>query len=111
MDDGRLLTLGALDAGYETQCDGYVVEFDRMNATTGDLLRPNKVTDTEYGTPRNYLDDGELIPDFVFNKILEGEGVEQFALGDNPRNHDRVTSLDSIVELVGVTASQSKKMY
>ncbi len=44
--------------------------------TTGDALRANKEMDisemdTEYDTPREYMDQGELVPDEVVNAIVD----------------------------------------
>lgn len=104
MADLRLVILGAPGAGKGTQCERLVDEFDLAHVTTGDALRANKDMETEYGTPRSYMDDGELVPDPVVNEIVEAEltAADGFVLDGYPRNQNQAEYLDSITDLDGV---------
>jgi adenylate kinase len=104
MADLRLVILGAPGAGKGTQCERLVNEFDLAHVTTGDALRANKDMETEYGTPRSFMDEGELVPDPVVNEIVEAEltAADGFVLDGYPRNHDQAEYLDSITDLDGV---------
>jgi len=66
----RLLLLGPPGAGKGTQSSRLADEFDLEHITTGDALRANKDMETEYGTPREYMDAGELVPDGLVNEIV-----------------------------------------
>jgi adenylate kinase len=104
MAASRLVILGAPGAGKGTQCKRLVDEFGLAHVTTGDALRANKDMVTEYGTPRSYMDEGELVPDPVVNEIVESEleAADGFVLDGYPRNQDQAAYLDSITDLDGV---------
>lgn len=104
MAQSRLVILGAPGAGKGTQCERLVEEFDLTHVTTGDALRENKDMETEYGTPRSYMDEGELVPDPVVNEIVEAEleSADGFVLDGYPRNREQAEYLDSITDLDGV---------
>jgi len=76
MAQPRILILGAPGAGKGTQSAKIIEEFDVDHITTGDALRNNKEMDisdmdTEYDTPGEYMDQGELVPDEVVNAIVD----------------------------------------
>jgi len=100
----RLLLLGAPGAGKGTQSSRLAEEFGLEHITTGDALRENKDMETEYGTPREYMDAGELVPDGLVNEIVEAAiaDADGFVLDGYPRNLSQVEYLDSITELDGV---------
>jgi len=100
----RLLLLGAPGAGKGTQSSRLAEEFDLEHITTGDALRANKDMETEYGTPREYMDAGELVPDGLVNEIVEAaiDEADGFILDGYPRNISQVEYLDSITELDAV---------
>ncbi|MFW5921780.1 MAG: adenylate kinase [Halodesulfurarchaeum sp.] len=101
MTNPRVLLLGAPGAGKGTQADRLTEAFDIEHITTGDALRANKDMETEYGTPREYMDAGELVPDPVVNEIVAAaiEEAEGFLLDGYPRNESQVEYLDSITDL------------
>ena len=100
----RLLLLGPPGAGKGTQSSRLAETFDLEHITTGDALRANKNMETEYGTPREYMDAGELVPDGLVNEIVKAatDEADGFILDGYPRNLSQVEYLDSITELDAV---------
>ncbi|MFB6134558.1 MAG: adenylate kinase [Halanaeroarchaeum sp.] len=100
----RVLLLGAPGAGKGTQSRRLVEEFGLEHITTGDALRENKDMDTEYGTPREYMEAGDLVPDPVVNEIVEAaiQDADGFVLDGYPRNETQVEYLDDITTLDAV---------
>ncbi|ELZ17370.1 adenylate kinase [Haloterrigena salina JCM 13891] len=106
MAQPRILILGAPGAGKGTQSAKITEEFDVDHITTGDALRGNKDMDisdmdTEYDTPREYMDRGELVPDAVVNAIVE-EALSQadgFVLDGYPRNLEQAEELEGMTDL------------
>ena len=101
MSDPRILILGAPGAGKGTQSANLVEEFGVEHVTTGDALRANPDMETEYGTPREYMEAGELVPDPVVNEIVEVAiaDADGFVLDGYPRNLDQAEYLDDITDL------------
>jgi adenylate kinase len=97
----RLLLLGPPGAGKGTQSARLADAFDLEHITTGDALRANKDMETEYGTPREYMDAGELVPDGLVNEIVEAAiaDADGFILDGYPRNLSQVEYLDGITDL------------
>jgi adenylate kinase len=97
----RLLLLGPPGAGKGTQSDRLAAAYDVDHVTTGDALRANKDVETDHGTPREYMDAGELVPDPVVNEIVVEalEDADGFVLDGYPRNLDQAAFLDDMVEL------------
>ncbi|MFA9424820.1 adenylate kinase [Natronorubrum sp. A-ect3] len=106
MAQPRILILGAPGAGKGTQSANITEEFDVDHITTGDALRSNKDMDisdmdTEYDTPREYMDQGELVPDEVVNAIVD-EALNQadgFVLDGYPRNLEQAEELQDMTDL------------
>ncbi|MWV39187.1 adenylate kinase [Natrialba sp. INN-245] len=106
MAQPRVLILGAPGAGKGTQSSKIASEFDVEHVTTGDALRANKEMDisemdTEYDTPREYMDQGELVPDEVVNAIVD-EALSQadgFVLDGYPRNPEQAEELEEMTDL------------
>ena len=97
----RLLLLGAPGAGKGTQSSRLAEAFDLEHITTGDALRANKEMETEYGTPAEYMDAGELVPDGLVNESVKAaiNDADGFILDGYPRNLSQVEYLDEITEL------------
>ena len=109
----KLLLLGPPGAGKGTQSANLVERFGVEHVTTGDALRSNKGMDishldTEYDTPGEYMDRGELVPDAVVNEIVKTalEDADGFVLDGYPRNLDQAEYLAEITDL-DVVASLS----
>ena len=99
--DPQILLLGAPGAGKGTQSKRLAEEYGIDHITTGDALRANKDMQTEYGTPREYMDAGELVPDAVVNEIVEAalENADGYVLDGYPRNLSQAKYLSEITEL------------
>jgi len=111
MSRPRILLLGPPGAGKGTQSSNIVEEYGVEHVTTGDALRSNKGMDisgmdTEYDTPREYMDRGKLVPDQVVNAIVEEalDSAGGFVLDGYPRNLDQAAELDEMTDLDAVVA-------
>ena len=107
----RVLILGPPGAGKGTQSRTIAEHYDVEHVTTGDALRSNKQMDisdmdTEYDTPGEYMDAGDLVPDAVVNAIVEKalEEADGFVLDGYPRNHEQADELDEMTDLDVVLA-------
>lgn len=101
MSRPHILILGAPGAGKGTQSRRLAEEFDVEHVTTGDILRANKDMETDHGTPREYMDAGELVPDEVVNAIVEkalGE-ADGYVLDGYPRTLEQAEFLADITDL------------
>ncbi len=101
MTQPRLLLLGPPGAGKGTQSARLAAEYDVDHITTGDALRANKDVETDHGTPREYMDAGELVPDPVVNEIVVEalDNTDGFVLDGYPRNLSQAEFLDEMVDL------------
>jgi len=112
MSEPHVLLLGAPGAGKGTQSKRLAEAFDIEHVTTGDALRANKDMDishmdTEYDTPRAYMEAGELVPDAVVNEIVKTalQEADGYVLDGYPRNLEQaeylsdITALDAVVFL------------
>ncbi|MFW6046174.1 MAG: adenylate kinase [Natronomonas sp.] len=101
MSQPKILLLGPPGAGKGTQSGNLVDRFGVEHVTTGDALRANKDVETEHGTPREYMDAGELVPDPVVNEIVETAlaDADGFVLDGYPRNRSQAEYLDDITDL------------
>ncbi|MFC7072480.1 adenylate kinase [Halovenus rubra] len=102
----KILIMGPPGAGKGTQCSNIVDAYDVEHITTGDALRSNKQMDisdmdTEYDTPAEYMDAGDLVPDQVVNAIVEKalNDADGFVLDGYPRNPEQNEELDSMTDL------------
>ena len=106
MSAPRLLILGPPGAGKGTQSANIADTYGVDHITTGDALRANKdmdlsEMDTEYDTPREYMEAGDLVPDAVVNAIVD-EALSQadgFVLDGYPRNPEQAEKLDGMTDL------------
>ena len=101
MADPHILILGAPGAGKGTQSKRLAEHYDIEHVTTGDALRARKDMETDYGTPREYMEAGELVPDPVVNAIVEAaiEDADGFVLDGYPRNLEQAEHLTDITDL------------
>ncbi|SEN05118.1 Adenylate kinase [Halorientalis persicus] len=106
MADAHVLILGPPGAGKGTQSSRIADQFDVEHVTTGDALRSNKDMDisdmdTEYDTPREYMEAGDLVPDAVVNAIVEEalQSADGYVLDGYPRNMDQAKELADMTDL------------
>ncbi|PSQ57984.1 MAG: adenylate kinase [Halobacteriales archaeon SW_9_67_25] len=106
MSAPQVLILGAPGAGKGTQSARIAEEYGIEHVTTGDALRSNKDMDishmdTEYDTPRAYMEAGDLVPDAVVDAIVEEalSGAEGFVLDGYPRNLAQAETLADVTDL------------
>jgi adenylate kinase len=101
MSQPKILLLGAPGAGKGTQSSTIAEAYDVDHVTTGDALRANKDMETNHGTPREYMEAGELVPDPVVNEIVKAaiEDADGFVLDGYPRNLSQAEYLDGITDL------------
>ena len=106
MSQPNILLLGPPGAGKGTQSSNIVERFGVEHVTTGDALRSNKDMDisdldTEYDTPRAYMEAGELVPDAVVNEIVKTalETADGYVLDGYPRNLDQAAELADMTDL------------
>jgi len=97
----RILLLGAPGAGKGTQSKRLAEAYGIEHITTGDALRANKDMETEHGTPREYMDAGDLVPDAVVNEIVDAALAEAdgFVLDGYPRNLSQAEYLSEQTDL------------
>jgi adenylate kinase len=102
----KILILGPPGAGKGTQCRTIAAEYGVDHITTGDALRSNKEMDisemdTEYDTPGEYMDAGDLVPDTVVNAIVEEAltSADGFVLDGYPRNLEQAAELEGMTDL------------
>ncbi|WP_226010502.1 adenylate kinase [Halomicrobium salinisoli] len=102
----RILILGPPGAGKGTQSSNIAEEYGVEHVTTGDALRANKDMDisdmdTEYDTPREYMEAGDLVPDQVVNAIVEEalSTADGFVLDGYPRNLEQAEELEDMTDL------------
>lgn len=106
MSAPQILILGPPGAGKGTQSANIADTYGVDHITTGDALRGNKDMDisdmdTEYDTPREYMEAGDLVPDAVVNAIVD-EALSQadgFVLDGYPRNLDQAEELADMTDL------------
>jgi adenylate kinase len=106
MSAPHILILGPPGAGKGTQSANIAETFGVEHVTTGDALRANKdmdisEMDTEYDTPREYMEAGDLVPDAVVNAIVEEalSSADGYVLDGYPRNLDQAEELEGMTTL------------
>ncbi len=101
MSKPKVLILGPPGAGKGTQSRRIAEAFDVEHVSTGDMLRANKDMETEYGTPREYMEAGDLVPDEVMEAVVEEglSGREGFVLDGYPRTLDQAEFLAGVTDL------------
>jgi len=104
MSQPHVLLLGPPGAGKGTQSKRLAAAFDLEHVTTGDALRANKQMETEYGTPAEYMDAGELVPDGLVNEIVKEalQSADGYVLDGYPRNLEQAQYLSEITDLDAV---------
>lgn len=100
----RLILLGPPGAGKGTQADKIAKEYNIPHISTGDIFRANIKKETELGLKaKQYIDNGELVPDSVVVAIVE-DRIKQddtengFLLDGFPRTENQALALDAALK-------------
>ncbi|MFB6111722.1 MAG: adenylate kinase [Halobacteriaceae archaeon] len=96
----RVVIMGPQGAGKGTQSERLAATYDIEHVTTGGILRANKDMETEYGTPGEYMDRGELVPDEVMAAVVDEalSGLDGYVLDGYPRNMAQAEYLAEIAD-------------
>jgi adenylate kinase len=105
----RLILLGPPGAGKGTQADKIAKEYNIPHISTGDIFRANIKNETELGLKaKQYIDNGELVPDSVVVAIVE-DRIKQddtkngFLLDGFPRTENQALALDEVLKEIGIS--------
>ena len=99
----RLVLVGPPGAGKGTQATALSEKLGIPHISTGDLFRAHIGDETELGKRvKQYLDDGELVPDEITNKMVEERLAEPdtkdgFLLDGFPRNVGQADVLSKVL--------------
>ncbi|HEY8313095.1 MAG TPA: adenylate kinase [Candidatus Baltobacteraceae bacterium] len=104
----RLVFLGPPGAGKGTQAHILESKFNVRQISTGDILRENRGAGTELGRQaEGYMQRGELVPDELIVKMIEGALVSQVANGfimdGFPRTVAQAQAFDELLARTGLT--------
>jgi adenylate kinase len=104
VSEPRILLLGPPGAGKGTQSERLAERYGVEHVTTGAALRANRDVETEYGTPREFMEAGELVPDPVVDEIVDTalSAADGFVLDGYPRNLDQAETLSGMTDLDAV---------
>jgi adenylate kinase len=96
----NLILLGPPGAGKGTQAERLREDFDLAYIATGDILRKAVADETDLGMKaKQYMDNGDLVPDDVIIAVIleevEGAAADGFLLDGFPRTVDQAEALDS----------------
>ena len=101
----NIILLGAPGAGKGTLASSISDEFGLPHISTGDIFRENIKNQTEIGLlAKSYIDKGQLVPDEVTCKIVEGritreDCVSGYMLDGFPRTIAQAEALDKITNI------------
>lgn len=99
--DPRILLLGPPGAGKGTQSERLAERYGVEHITTGAALRANRDMETEYGSPREFMEAGELVPDPVVDEIVDValSSTKGFVLDGYPRTVEQAETLAEMTDL------------
>jgi len=105
----RLILLGPPGAGKGTQAEKIAKEYNIPHISTGDIFRANIKNETKLGLKaKQYIDNGELVPDSVVVAIVE-DRIKQddtkngFLLDGFPRTENQALALDEVLNELGIS--------
>ncbi|MFL2622840.1 MAG: adenylate kinase [Candidatus Marisimplicoccus sp.] len=99
----NIIIFGKPGSGKGTQADFLKNKYNLYHISTGDLFRKNITNETKLGVEaKSYLDNGDLVPDFITIKMLENEvlsnkDVQGYIFDGFPRTLNQAKSLDSFL--------------
>ena len=107
MSELNLVLLGPPGAGKGTQAERLVEDFGLPYYSTGIILREAVANGSELGKQaKQYMDDGELVPDELINKVIaerldSGEADDGFLLDGFPRTIGQAEMLEETLNRRG----------
>jgi adenylate kinase len=104
MEQPQILLLGPPGAGKGTQSANITDRYHIDHIETRSLLQANEHIETEYGTPRDFIEQGDLVPDPIVNELVEETISESdgFVLDGYPRTLSQAENLDDLTHLDAV---------
>lgn len=103
----NIVLLGAPGAGKGTQAARIIETYGLPHISTGDILRAAVSNQTPLGMQaKEYMDKGELVPDFVViglvkSRLSEPDAEKGFILDGFPRTTNQADALDRELESLG----------
>lgn len=103
----NLLIMGPPGAGKGTQAEALVRKLGITHISTGDMFRAAMKEGTEMGIKaKEYMDKGELVPDFVVvgmvkERLSQKDCAGGFLLDGFPRNVVQAEALDETLKIIG----------
>lgn len=99
----RIVIMGPQGAGKGTQSRRIAEVFDVDHVATGDILRENRDLETDHGTPREYMERGDLVPDEVMAAVVDEalSGRDGYVLDGYPRT---LPQAEYLLEVASVDA-------
>ena len=100
----NIVLFGKPGAGKGTQAEFLKTKYNLVHLSTGDIFRFNIKNDTDLGKlAKSYMDKGDLVPDEVTIKMLEGEvnknlDKQGFLFDGFPRTIAQAEALDAFLE-------------
>ena len=103
----RILFLGAPGAGKGTQADLMTQRYGVPHIATGDMFRAARAAGTPMGIiARQYMDQGELVPDdvtigLVEERLAQPDAAHGYILDGFPRTAVQAAALDALLARLG----------
>ena len=104
----NIVIFGKPGSGKGTQANFLKEKYSLYHISTGDLFRKNISNKTKLGIEaKSYLDNGDLVPDFVTIKMLENEvllnkQVKGYIFDGFPRTLEQAKSLDTFLNSINL---------
>lgn len=102
----NIVLFGPPGSGKGTQAKNLVEKYDWVQLSTGDMFRFNIKNETDLGKlAKNYIDQGQLVPDEVTTKMLKAEveknkDAKGLIFDGYPRTTDQAIALDELLQEV-----------
>lgn len=97
----QIILLGIPGSGKSTQSRRVSEHYNIAHIESGALLRERKDTDTRWGKPKEYIDEGErppneMVDELVIKELLRADG---FVLDGYPRDESQADIVDSNADI------------
>ncbi|MCU4799772.1 nucleoside monophosphate kinase [Halobacteria archaeon HArc-gm2] len=104
MEDLQIVLMGPPGAGKSTQSRLLSNDYQIKHIQTGKLLRENKDMVTEWGKPKEYIDQGEMVPNPIIDRMVSQEisDSEGFILDGYPRDTSQAAIVEKEASIDGV---------